>query len=598
LTVYLEGVLHRRNLIRGKWNNVAHAVYACSPSHQLSNVNIDSIDRISHHLQPENIDYPKPYVCVSDGLLAAVINPVASLTVDGINVCIGGFFGAAKRWQHIGATPPDGTYALFKGDARHIELHTDAVSSRTIWYVFDEGRFIASTSQRAIICLLQDFALSPHSSAWMIANGLLSWPGGWDRRIRRMPADARLLLNRESWEMTISRQQIHFSKSDLSDEVLTSRLADAIDCTLSSIDIDSDRWLLPLSGGYDSRALLQGLSKHKRLQTVTWGTEESLSNKRSDAWIAQLLSEEYSTDHEYYALDLDALNARTILDRFLKNGEGRTDHLSGYMDGFRLWETFFHNGIHGVIRGDEALGSSRRRTTWELYCDYNYNLLSDYSNLDNIVRLLALPEQQREPSLLKKTDEPLSDYIERFHVEHYCSCILAALNDLKAMYCEIVNPLLSKRILSVSRQLPDHMRIGKRLFKQMVIGRTPGIAMAQDAAIARKADLLRTPKISNYILEYLRNYKGDALRKEAIHLIVERAQQDLKKVTNGSVQEFSDRIGRKLRRTLRLQTRLSMNLVLLAFRAFIICRMNEILTEDAELLKDCRLTESTFKENE
>ena len=53
---------------------------------------------------------------------------------------------------------PDGSYALFRSDENKVELITDVVGSRTIWYVRTEDAFIASTSQRAIIFFSSGFS--------------------------------------------------------------------------------------------------------------------------------------------------------------------------------------------------------------------------------------------------------------------------------------------------------------------------------------------------------------------------------------------------------------------------------------------------------
>ncbi len=56
-------------------------------------------------------------------------------------------------------------------------------------------------------------------------------------------------------------------------------MEEVIKKTINSIQIDPKHWVLPLSGGYDSRALLLFLKEKYNLETITWGTEASLTKK-------------------------------------------------------------------------------------------------------------------------------------------------------------------------------------------------------------------------------------------------------------------------------------------------------------------------------
>ncbi len=70
---------------------------------------------------------------------------------------MGILFGASSDWHTPGSAVPDGSYALFRGDNTSVEVLTDAAASRSVWYIKTDDYFIASTSQRAIIILLQSF---------------------------------------------------------------------------------------------------------------------------------------------------------------------------------------------------------------------------------------------------------------------------------------------------------------------------------------------------------------------------------------------------------------------------------------------------------
>ena len=89
-------------------------------------------------MTPDNIVANAPTVIERDGLLAGVINPVSTLTVEGASVCMGILFGASSDWHAPGSAVPDGSYALFRGDNTSVEVLTDAVAS-TVCLVYKDG---------------------------------------------------------------------------------------------------------------------------------------------------------------------------------------------------------------------------------------------------------------------------------------------------------------------------------------------------------------------------------------------------------------------------------------------------------------------------
>jgi hypothetical protein len=62
--------------------------------------------------------------------------------------------------------------------------------------------------------------------------------------------------------------------------------------------------------------------------------------------------------------------------------------------------------------------------------------------------------------------------------------ILAALNDIKYSYLQVINPLLTHSILVSLRELPDQLRTNKKLFKEIVNAISPDIPYAKIGANA------------------------------------------------------------------------------------------------------------------
>ncbi|MCX6262900.1 MAG: hypothetical protein NTY95_19030, partial [Bacteroidia bacterium] len=70
---------------------------------------------------------------------------------------------------------------------------------------------------------------------------------------------------------------------------------------------------------------------------------------------------------------------------------------------------------------------------------------------------------------------------------------------MKLSYVEQINPLLSKKILQQVRQLPDHLRTGKVLFKKIVNSLSPAINYATSPSGAIPDEILKQQQIVNLI---------------------------------------------------------------------------------------------------
>ena len=97
------------------------------------------------------------------------------------------------------------SYALFRRDENTVELVSDIVSSRTIWYVQTEKCITASTSQRAIVFFLQDFKPNKAVFSWMLSSGTVGPGLSWDSRIQCLSGNSLLFLGRSSWKLTIEK---------------------------------------------------------------------------------------------------------------------------------------------------------------------------------------------------------------------------------------------------------------------------------------------------------------------------------------------------------------------------------------------------------
>ncbi|MFB4321106.1 hypothetical protein RB298_02005 [Priestia sp. BR_2] len=534
-------------------------IYVCLRNPSSMAVEKDRVKRVCDNLTPDNLDPHPAIVTAKDNVIIGIFNPVPTIMLKASSVCLGNLLGSPSEWHQPRSKIPDGTYALIRGNSNEIEAIADYVGSRTIWYVHTKDLFIASTSQRMIIAYLGSYHPDRNVYSWILSTGSLGPGLSWDQRIKCLPGNSRFILNRESWTARLVQRTVRFQESNLSYQDHYERLKKAIEVTMSLMRIDYAEWVLTLSGGYDSRTILLHLPNPKKINTLTWGLKHSIKEKNSDAYIAKKIADYIGCPHQYYPTDLSAhLSLRTLFDRFLSIGEGRIDHFSGYADGFYIWNKLHAHGVSGVIRGDEGFGWVSCKDEQDVRFRVGMPLLTDFVNLTDPLHQIGIAPNSLPPHLNRKKTESIPLWRDRLYHQYRIPSILAALNDLKLSHVEIANPFLSRRIILEARKLPDHLRTSKKLYKDIANNVNPGIDYAQYRATARTKDLLN----QNETIAFL--------KKEIRHSKV--LPNSLKNLLDKEMAPRPNKI------------RHHMNINVLGFRAFIIARMNTILTKDAGLL--------------
>ena len=408
-------------------------------------------------------------------------------------VCVGGLGGAPSLWWKVGSRAPEGTYALTRWDAHVVELLTDLCGSRTVWYVFTDDIFIASTSQRAVVMLLGSFEQEPDAAPSFLLNGNPGVEVSWDARIRFVPPDGRVVLERGGWHVSERRGDYDARPVSAAARVHVARLQAAIDASCAGLDIDDGKWALALSGGQDSRVLLSSLTRNGlRPRCVTWATRDSLRNPLSDACIARRLARRLGVEHEILILE-DRLDADEVLSRFVAVDEGRNDEIAGYLDGCGVWAELAAAGVQGVIRGDESMGGRYRpRTYASARQAYGGAFPGDYPS-GHIVRRLGIPDYRRPGRLAPGAGERLVDYCIRMEQQVDLSVYMAGLTGAKARYVEIVNPLLARHIITVVRSLPPRLRDRAQAYNRIADAIAPSIPYARASSTPSVSSFLDSP---------------------------------------------------------------------------------------------------------
>ena len=566
-------------------------LYICFKDSVPENFSDKNFNILSDRLQPDNIKFPQPKIIRGEKELIAIFNYNESILIHGKSVCLGKKFARAKNWWSPNEEISDGTYAIFRADGNYFEAITDTVATRTIWYYQSDEIFMASTSQRAIIFFLENFEFNNFTIPWMLSSGSLGPYNSWDKRIKMLKGNSTVKLDRIHWEVTINSKICEFVQVDRNEEDNKKELTLAIKETFDNLELDYKNWVLPLSGGYDSRGILWMLKEIKELRCITWGVEASQHKKGNDAYIAKELAEYYNKEHKYYYTDLSNEPIEKIFQRFLICGEGRVDHISGYLDGFKIWKDLFEEGVQGVIRGDVMFGMSDVLSEMDVRFRVGMPILSDFKNMKKI-ESYGIDFHQKIPDwLLKDKNESLETYRDRLFHEYRHANVLAALNDLKLSFVEVINPQVSSKILTVVKQLPDSLRTQKKLYKEIINSICPSIPFATSEAVINHTNILEQKEILKEIIRGLTSDLAKAIfDQKFIDLLLNNLKQkdETFASTRFKIRSYlkgllSKRLRRFLRNTISKPT---MNFNELAFRAYIIVRMNKILIDDSKSISN------------
>jgi hypothetical protein len=548
---------------------------------------------IADRITPDNIQAKPADISIQGNIAFCVSNPADSIQKGGQSVLLGMAYGSNERWDQPGGAIPEGSFSIFRSGIDTTEVITDAAASRSIWYYHDSDVFLASSSQRAIIMLLGDFHHNKEVLPWMLSTGTLGPNFSWDKRIRLLPPASKVELDHHTWELTTECGPVNFVPQQAADSEHEKWLTEGIASIFENLKVDFSKWVLPLSGGYDSRGILIFFNRIKvplkQIRSITWGLQKLLTKAGNDAFIATKLADHYRIKHKYYSTDLSREPLEDIFNRFLVCGEGRIDHISGYMDGFQIWKTLYEDEIQGIIRGDEGFGWVPVDTPSDVRSRVGIGLCSDFLNLKDFHEL-NLSKQEMPEELKQRPDETLAGWRDRLYHQFRMPVVLAALSDLKLAYVEVINPLLAGKVLNLVRTIPDHLRTNKVLFKRIVNTLGPEIEYASSGANAKPGFFLKSQAAVDL-------FKSELESKHAKEILTETFTRYL--IQNLIVSESGESSKLKLKALLKrylptwltrkagkVMTGKNMDVNVLAFRAYTICRMSRMMSVDSQIFSN------------
>lgn len=547
---------------------------------------------VCNRLSPDNISPTEPKVMVDGEIGYGIINPNSTIRYKDTSFLMGHIVNLNNDWNTPLQDSPDGSYVLFRNDKEYCEIVSDPVASRTIWYYWDTKILITATSQRAIIMLLDSFSFNENVITWMLSTGTLGPGFSWDKRIKRLGPDSSIILDKTNWELRVESNPIDFKEVNRTDEKHEEMLRESLRSSFNYLNPDASKWVLPLSGGYDSRGilclLLGSKTENKNITTITWGLRSSMNVEGNDASVAKKLADKLSLRNKYYINDLSEEPIQDIIDRFVRMGEGQIDNISDYLDGFKMWKDISEDGIEGIIRGDEGFGCKHYSSSLAVKNNQSCILCSDLQNLKNYKKY-GFPDQELPEEMRQRKGESLSTWRDRLFHSYTLPVGFSPLSDLKLGYVEQINPLLSREVLQVVRQLPDHLRTDKILFKKIVDSLCPKIEYAKSASSAPLSELLRNEKLVKYMEYELSSRECQIIFPGTfLSFIIEGIQMKIKESLGKHKPATSRSLIKKmippfLREVVRSKILLpSIDNNILAFRVVLICKMYRLLNEDCK----------------
>lgn len=545
-----------------------------------------AVATILERLRPDNLPRVAPKILSSGGILAAVSDGSDLVAVR--DTCLAaGLLVEPGAWERPGTGRPDGAYALFRGNDATVEIVSDTLASRTVWYAMTDEMFVAATSQRAIVALLRDFDFNPAVIPWMLSTGTLGPGFSWDKRIRHVPGATTVTLDRAKWTLRELTEPARFP-GDLADDH-ECRLSDVLTRVVGAARVADPCWAITLSGGIDSRVLLGRLQDTTGLRAVTWGLRSSKGDPVNDAQVARQLAEHFGLEHLYFETDLTEEPLDRFFARFVANGEGRIDKISGYADGFQLWSHMVQVGIRGIVRGDQVFG---HRTVLELQhvpVRIGMTLWSDFAGVPPLDHF-DLPSQTFPDSLAQRTGESLDTWRDRLQQQFRAPFVYGALSDLKLPYVEVLSPLLADSLVELIRRLPDAQRTNKALLRRIAGAVAPSVPFARSGAVLSPGGLLKSPRVVEFLRE---NISGEGAQSPVPRKFIDFAIAGLEEASASPRRSPGRRI-RHVARTLaptwvirrrkRVVRAPQLDHNRLAFRAFLLSQATRVLADDAECL--------------
>lgn len=475
------------------------------------------VDSMAARILPPGHDSEKDIrVSEEQGLLIAVLGRPDHIVTRGLSILAGVTVVPREEapWWRLSGPVPDGTFALFRTDGSAMEAVTDYTGSKTIWHARLEcGGVVTSTCMELIVGLLGSFAVDDVALGWFLSSGTSGPQRSWDTRIKPLPPNSLLRAEKEGSAITVRQTPLERDPPSV-ENVDYAGLENALSQTLLNSSFGDKSWLLALSGGCDSRAILHYTRHVEDLTCVTWVDEHLVDQPDSDLAIVRLLAKATGRKHLVKVIKRpeNAVQLDQALRRFVQYCDGRVDNYLAYVDGMRIWDELGSSEAGGLLRGDELFGSAVATKTPQILDNMRLISFVDYVP-DSEQRDLAILHNHTTPaSLLKGSKERAERWRWRLRADHEISTVYAALNSIRARFMEVSCPLLTGSLVRLAGSMSIKSLDDKALFRKVVGRMYPDIPFASRSSILRRSDVQAIPEAIELVLEHL----GTAFASEVL----------------------------------------------------------------------------------
>lgn len=363
-------------------------------------------------------------------------------------------FADSKNWKNSEIIP-DGNFFLYRTNSTNLELISDATLSRSVYYYGSEDYFVFSSLQIPIVLFKQNFVYNTENTIWFLTSGIQKPFQSVDENIKMVPPQSLLTLNLSSFAINLSKYKIELVEKRDAYQPFFDVIKKSFQATFPKF-----KSAVLLSGGIDSRLLLNLIDNKKDLNAITW-TKSLENDTKTDLGIAKIIAKQLGLQHKI--IHLENSDFTTVFDLFLKYSEGRIDMISGYLDGFEAWKEIEKMNVFSIFRGDES---------FSLYNGDNFNLVRHRNGIlspndfEKSIDNYLIHKNYNFDAIFEQPNESLNAYAKRLRNGFRVPSILGTLNEIKCFFVEVYNPLLNNSIVEYSKHLNPDVDYREKYFKK------------------------------------------------------------------------------------------------------------------------------------
>ncbi len=388
---------------------------------------------------------------------------------------------------------PEASILSLRVSENETRISTGKYITQLFWYYKDDHQFIFSNSQWLINQLIDGFELNEKAAKWMISTGC-SADHAWDRRLKPFYYGSELVIKSNTIEHVKPDEPYYRINSSvlslnsvIEEAFLDYKLADPLN-------------ILTLSGGFDSRVLINRINQTGKVSTASWGIKGSENEQDTDSFIAKKVANKSGNRHVHFNYDTDKLDVPVLMKKMIVAGDLRIDHVNQFMDGLKMYSDLHNAGKKVVIRGDEAFGWVPVSNPFDTLMSVGVNRVNDFKNISK--NLIDFQQKLEFDSRFDRAkEESLQSWRDRLYVSFRLPFVLSALHDQMTPFLDIVNPFLHTSIIDYMRHISDDERTSKELFRRSNKGVVDEIGLSKYPSVPEPEKLLSHQDFVQFIKE-------------------------------------------------------------------------------------------------